>query len=250
VSARVSVIVPCWNDGAFLDEALASVAAQTMRDHETIVVDDGSTDAATRAALDQIDARVLRVRHGGVSAARNAGIAAATGELLCFLDADDRLRPTCFEKCCARFAADPELSFVSFWVHLFGAEEWDWRPTSCDPATLLDECVIATPALVTRDAVVEAGGFDAACALGHEDWDLWLSLVARGRRGAIVPELLFDYRRRPHSRSRLADDSGMYLELLRAQFRKHEALYRAHLADALARKDAAMRGHLDVWGAP
>ena len=91
VTPSVSVIVPCYNGGRFLPQLLASLARQTFRDFEIIIVDDGSTDAATRQALDTLDpsVHVIRQANKGLSAARNAGIAAAAADLVLTLDCDD-----------------------------------------------------------------------------------------------------------------------------------------------------------------
>lgn len=236
----VSVVIPCFNLGQYLQEAVDSVRSQTLKAVELLVVDDGSTDETTRRALEAIEtagANVIRLAHVGVCAARNRGLAAATGSYVCFLDADDRLRPTCLEKAVARLEADPTLSFVSFWLRIFGAEEWDWTPSSCDAVALLGECCVATAAVVRRESLIAIGGFDATSELGHEDWDLWLTLVEKGYQGTILPEILFDYRRRAGSRSEIADSDTVYLALLRERFRKHEALHRAHLAPLLVEKD-------------
>src|ERR1051325_3761742 len=109
---KVSVIITCYDLGRYLDEAVASVLAQTYQDFEIVIVDDGSTDPATQALLADYrrpKTRVIRPAHKGVMAARNLAIASATGEFLCALDADDRLRPTYFEKAIAKFDADPDL---------------------------------------------------------------------------------------------------------------------------------------------
>src|SRR5437763_11165815 len=94
---KISVIVPCYNLGEFLAEAVDSVLAQTCQDFEIVVVDDGSTDGPTNeilATFARPKTRLLRAPHAGLGAARNLGIANSTGEYLCALDADDRLDPT------------------------------------------------------------------------------------------------------------------------------------------------------------
>src|SRR6185503_3763377 len=98
---KVAVIVTCHNLGQYLDEAVASVLAQTYQDFEIVIVDDGSTDATTRALLADYrrpGTRVIHSAHAGFSAARNPAIANSIAAYLCALDADDRLEPTCFEK--------------------------------------------------------------------------------------------------------------------------------------------------------
>jgi hypothetical protein len=98
-------------------------------------------------------------------------------------------------------------------------------------------------ALVRREEVLAVGGYDERMELGHEDWDLWLSIVERGRSGTIVPEILFDYRRRPGSRSAVADRADTYLALFAERITKHAASYRRHLFDVLWEKEILV-GHL------
>src|ERR1019366_6284284 len=96
MSCKVSVIMPCFNHGEFLAEAVASVTEIGRDDVELIVVDDGSTDERTRQEVDKLVAqgiKVIRQENKGVAAARNAGILASQGEFIFPLDADDRLRP-------------------------------------------------------------------------------------------------------------------------------------------------------------
>jgi len=245
---KVSVITPVYDDGAYLAEALSSLAAQTFVDWEHLLVDDGSTDAATVALLDELErrppprTRVLRRSHGGVTRARNAALAEATGTYVTFFDADDRMRPAFLARTVATLEAQPSLGFASVWVRLFGDEEWDWKPEACDLVELLHDCSVATCALVRRSLVE---GYDPSTELGHEDWDLWLSLVARGVEGTIVPELLFDYRRRGGSRSAVADRGETYLGLYRTRVAKHAASYRAHAAALLWKKERAVLWYLD-----
>jgi glycosyltransferase involved in cell wall biosynthesis len=252
MSPRVSVIIPCYDMGRYLDEAVESVLLQTCADFEILVVDDGSTDPETQrllAGYRRPKTRVFRCEHAGVTATRNYGVAQAAGEYLSFVDADDRMGPRCLERCLDRFDADPSLTFVSFWVRLFGEESWDWRQSRCDLLALLGECTVATAALVQRSAVEAVGGFDPAMELGHEDWDLWLSLTERGFVGAIVPEVLFYYRRRSNSRSAVADRGETNLRLFADRVRKHDASYRRFLFDALCEREAQVGSILRAAGA-
>src|SRR5207249_10386848 len=104
--------------------------------------------------------RVLHTAHRGVSAARNVGIANATGTYLCALDADDRLDPGYFEKAVPVLDADPSIAFVSCWLRTFGDEQWEWKPEGCDLPALLWEDTVLTASLVRREAVLAVGGYD------------------------------------------------------------------------------------------
>ncbi len=201
---QVSVVVTCHDLGAFLDEAVDSVLAQTVDDVEIVVVDDGSTDPGTMALLDAYNrprTRVIRTGNRGLPAARNLGVSHASGDYLCMLDADDRLAPRYVERSLQAFAVDPSLAFVSHWLQTFGESNEEWRPRDCDLEALLDRNTVNGAALVRRHAFEAVGGFDEAMRDGLEDWDFWLRLVTKGYRGTIVPEVLHHYRRRAGSMS-------------------------------------------------
>ena len=238
MTPRVSVIVTCFELGDTLEEALASVDDQTFRDFEVLVVDDGSTGSATLAALAGIDparARVLRTANRGLPAARNHGVRHSRGELLCCLDADDRLHPEWLAKAVAAFEHDPGLAFVSHWLRAFGDEEWDWKPTDCGFPALLDVNTVNGAALVRRTAWEAVGGQDEALREGCEDWDFWISLVERGYRGAILPEILFFYRRRSGSMSRALVGEAhrrLYLQLIE----RHPDSFARHLPELWLRR--------------
>jgi glycosyltransferase involved in cell wall biosynthesis len=236
------VIIPCFNHGQYLDEAVDSVLSQTCQDFEILIVNDGSTDPATDALLTgyrRPRTRVIQMPHAGLAAARNLGIANATGEYLCALDADDRLEPTYFEKAVGLLDADSSIGFVSCWLRTFGDEEWDWKPDRCDLPALLWEDTVLTAALVRREAVVAVGGYDTKMPVqGDEDWDLWLTLVEHGYRGAILREVLFNYRRRAGSMSTVAWYGSGHLSLAGYLVTKHWETYRAHLIDVFLHQDA------------
>ena len=111
---RVSVIIPCYNYGRFLPEAVASVQAQTMADLEVIVVDDGSTDETPTVLAGIHDSRVrtIRIANSGISGARNAGLDLATGEFIAFLDADDRWVPEKLERQVRLLDQEPSVGMV------------------------------------------------------------------------------------------------------------------------------------------
>lgn len=239
---KVSVIITCYNLGQYLDEAVESILSQTCQDFEILIVDDGSTDAATEALLADYrrpKTRVIRIAHAGVAAARNVGIANTTGEYLCAMDADDRFESSYLAKAVPVLDGDPSVTFVSCWLRTFGDEAWEWKPERCDLPTLLWEDTVLTASLVRREAVLAIGGYDTAMPVqGDDDWDLWLTLAARGYRGVILPEVLFHYRRRPGSVSSLCWYGPGHLPLARYRVTKHSDTYRAHLLDVLLHQDA------------
>jgi glycosyltransferase involved in cell wall biosynthesis len=233
---RISVLMPCFNHGAFITEAIQSVLDQTIADSEIIVVDDGSSDELTVRTLLELQTprtRVFRTDNRGLPAARNFAAKQATGTLFCALDADDRLAPTWFERALDVLEARPDVAFVSHWLETFGDERWKWTPAACDLPALLARNTVNGAAVVRRTAFEAVGGYDERMRDGCEDWDFWLRLVEQGFSGTIVPEILFYYRRNAASMSRVMTGSDRYERPLRQLVAKHEGVYREHFIDVI-----------------
>jgi glycosyltransferase involved in cell wall biosynthesis len=239
--ARISVLMPCFNHGAFIAEAVNSVRAQTLQDLEIIIVDDGSTDLATRETLARLSApgtTVVTTANHGLPAARNHAARHASGEFYCALDADDKLAPTWFEKAVGVLDSQPNVMFVSHWLETFGDERWTWTPEQCDLPALLARNTVNGAALVRRSAFDAVGGYSEDMREGCEDWDFWLRLVEAGFHGTIIPEVLFYYRRRPDSMSREMLEAQAYRRPLEMLVARHAPAYRAHLTTVLVAKEA------------
>jgi glycosyltransferase involved in cell wall biosynthesis len=236
----ISVLLPCFNDGEWIDEAIASVHAQTYPHFEIVVVDDGSTDPATSETLRRLSGprvRLIDSENRGLPGARNLAARHARGDLFCALDADDRLAPEWFEKGVALLEAHPNVAFVSHWLETFGDERWTWTPGSCELPALLARNTVNGAALVRRAAFEAVGGYAEHMRHGCEDWDFWLRLVEQGYRGEIIPEVLFFYRRRATSMSRVMTQDESYERPLRELVRRHDEAYRAHLVDVILAKE-------------
>ncbi len=237
---RVSVVVTCFNLGAYLGETLDSVRAQTFTDYEICVVDDGSTDQLTIRALEDIgaDVTVVRSPNRGLSAARNLGVSRTSGEFICTVDADDFLAPTLLERSVAWLDAHAGLAFVSHWLEAFGDQTWEWKPERCDLPTLLDVNTLNGAALVRRTAVEAVGGWDESMRDGLEDWNFWIALVERGFCGDIIPEILFRYRQRPDSMSRVNFAGSGHARLYRQLVDRHPDSFSRYLKDLSVRRNA------------
>jgi glycosyltransferase involved in cell wall biosynthesis len=111
-SPTVSVVIPCFNQGHYLREALQSVLAQTLPPAEIVVVDDGSTDNTAAIAREYSKVRCIHQRNRGLASARNAGAAHTTGEHIVFLDADDRLKPDALAIGVRELVAHPACALV------------------------------------------------------------------------------------------------------------------------------------------
>ncbi len=208
----VSVIIPAYNVAPFIAETLASLWAQTRRDFEAIVVNDGSTDE-TEAALAPYRDRIVYIaqRNSGVMAARNAGIAASRGRFIALLDGDDLWEPKFLEMLVGMLEADPGLGAAYPNAVFFGSPNFAGRrhqdvfpvaePVTFDRA-LRRECYIFGSLVFRRAILDDVGAFDESLAgQGAEDFDLWLRMLQRGHRFKFTTEPLAKYRWRHDSLS-------------------------------------------------
>ncbi len=202
---RVSIVVPAWNAAAFIEKTLATVAAQTFRDFELVVVDDGSSDD-TKLVVDRflrtrgVQGRCIRQENKKIAGARNAGIRAAGAELIAFLDHDDLWFPNKLERVVAQFDADPTVDVVCHDENVVKDGELV-RVSRNGPLDsnmyerLLFEGSALSPSATTvkKAKLLEAGLFREDPRFNTvEDYDLWMRL-ARICRMRFLPEILGEY---------------------------------------------------------
>ena len=195
----VSIVIPTWNHGPELMECLKSIAIQTYRPFEVIVVDDGSNDgtvARLKATPTWFDLDLVELGSNiGAAAARNRGALKADGSLLLFVDADAELRPHALERMVQKLHDNPEVDFA-YSSFRFGWKLFRSRPFDAD--ALRQAPYIHTTSLIRRP---KFPGFDESLKK-FQDWDLWLAIVARGGRGVWIPEELFSLKVRREGMSR------------------------------------------------
>jgi glycosyltransferase involved in cell wall biosynthesis len=198
---EVSVVLPTRDRAHLVGRAIRSVLAQTARDLELIVVDDASTDGTAVVVAAFADRRIRALRldaHGGHGRSRNAGLQAAAGEWVAFLDSDDEWRPEKLESQLRR-ARETEATVVycGHRLVLHGPGGPDRGKASSFPegsvlVDLLRGWDPPTSAFTVKRAVLDqVGGFDEQLACSN-DWDLWLRLAVAGHRFAAVPAVLVD----------------------------------------------------------
>ncbi len=246
----VAVVVPCFNHGAFLRDALDSIRAQTHSQIETVIVDDGSTDAETRRTLDELRSQgwsVIRQENQGLAAARNTGVRATNAPYFVPLDADDRISPDFVERLLPALQANPALGYAYSTVEFFGAAQGGWECPPYDPRKLLVENLSVATALVRRSAFDEAGGYQRDMVYGFEDWDFWLALLALGYHGARVEGPRFHYRKHAGG-SMLSETQKRRGEMVHQMIAHHRTLFAQTLELALATKDRMFfQAHQDAW---
>ncbi|MCW5201105.1 glycosyltransferase, partial [Desulfobulbus sp. F4] len=228
---KISVVIPCFNQGHFLEEAVDSVLSQTCRDFEIIIVNDGSTDKETNRLLANYcreKTRVVATSNQGLAAARNNGIREADGKYILPLDADDRIGPAYLEKAAAILDSNSEIGIVYCKGEYFGERSGEWSLPEYSLQQMLLNNVIFCTALFRRIDWEETGGFDTAMQYGWEDYDFWLSLIERGRKVHKIPDFLFYYRIRSESMLRSRSKEQKVLTLTNI-FHKHELLYKKNI---------------------
>ncbi|GAQ77848.1 hypothetical protein KFL_000040480 [Klebsormidium nitens] len=213
-SPRVSVVIPVYNAGKDLPEAVESVVSQTFEDWEIILVNDGSTDdsADVISQLEQRLAPAHRVRvvtkaNGGLADARNAGVHVAAGEWILPLDADDMIEKTFLEKAFSVIEANRTVNLVIADFRGFGDWEYVWGipPFSAEdlPYTNMFHC----SGMFKKSLWAAAGGYPTSTLLGYEDWAFWIAanlatplaphrieedlFLARMRRGSMHRKLMW-----------------------------------------------------------
>lgn len=248
-AARVSIIIPCYNDGKYLPEAVASARAQTHPAIEIIVVDDHSIDPETLTVYERLRGegiQVLQTPAGrkGPSAARNTGIAAATGEYLLPLDADDVIAPAYVSKAVAVLEADPAIGICYCHARFMGLKSGPWKLPPYSFEELLCGNMIFATALFRKADWEKGGGYDERLTVGLEDYALWLRLTDQGAQVHQLKEELFFYRIKAGSRSaRLMQGEG-YARALPMLHASCADIFARH-SDVLLRKIAELNAERD-----
>jgi len=208
----VSVIIPAYNVGAYLADAIESALAQTFSDLEVIVVDDGSSDSTFKVAsgYTRVDrrVRVLQQNNGGISSARNRALRDASGSLVAILDGDDVWLPAYLERQLAILASDPACDIVTGNAWFLGSAldgqparpSPDDRPDPTLARMLEDETAVFIMSVFRRRVYEVIGGFDESLRT-NEDYDFWIRAAIAGFRFRRNDEPLGRYRRRDDSLS-------------------------------------------------
>ena len=193
----ISVVIPCFNDGQYLPETIAKLKLQTYQNFETIVVNDGSTDAFTLQVLEDINRQgttVLHKENGRMSSARNYGVKHASGQMIAPLDADDYFHPQFFEKAIPILEQDNTIAVVTSYMQLFGEVKKISKPRGGNEYNFLFSNQCPACALVRRSSWEAIGGYDEELKNGYEDWEFYIRITQKGWTVHVIPEVLFYYR--------------------------------------------------------
>jgi GT2 family glycosyltransferase len=230
----VSVVIPLFNQGHFLLAAIESVRNAGYPHIEIVVVDDGSTDQQTIEIFDKlIGVTKVRQANAGLSAARNAGIAAAAGRYVVPLDSDDLLSEGFLGPAVDALRRNPDLGYVAGYLRYFGLLNYTHVPAGYVPhLSLVVNTHVRATALFKREALTSIGGYDVELP-AFEDWDLHVRLALAGYPSDILPIEGHRYRRHAESMT-FSSSNAIRRELLQHLMRKHlGSIDHAHACDLL-----------------
>jgi glycosyltransferase involved in cell wall biosynthesis len=250
IDSGITVIIPLFNGEKYIQETLASVAIQSLRPKELIVVNDGSTDSSpdlVRRVEMPFPVQLLHQENGGQSAARNLGARQASGEYLAFLDQDDLWNPNHLERLHLEMLKDPllgwvysdvdEIDRVGKLVTLQFLRTLEAKHPKQSLSQLLGEDMFVLPSsvLVLKKAYDAVGGFDARLS-GCEDDDLFLRIFRAGYRNAFIQEALTKFRVRADSAShskRMSESREIFANKLIDMFPDEPEMERYYIRDCI-----------------
>lgn len=215
----ISIVIPSYNQGQYLEDAIESAYNQTMPALEIIVVDDGSKDDSLEIAqryefrefpMIESPVRVVSQVNKGLASARNTGIMNARGDYILFLDADDILKENAIARVTQEIAQNnPDIVAPSF--KEFGNSDREIILGTFDMNALKQANRLGYFSTIRRSALLEIGGYNPKMKWGWEDWDLWFDLFKRGKTIAVIQDILVMYRVKDRSMIHEANEHAVEL---------------------------------------
>lgn len=238
----ISIVIPCFNDGKYLPDALSGIGEIKDVNYEVIIINDGSTDTLTLDYLEKLDKNtyiVIHQKNKGVSSARNAGIAIARGAYILALDADNMIKPDYVYTGTEFLENNPEFDIFYSDQIRFGITNRIIEVPEFDLISLISNNCVDTCAIFRKEVWETCGGYDENM-VGFEDWELWMRAYIDGFKFYHHPEPLFFYREKSleESLNLQCQIPANYTKLLSYIYAKHSRLIRQTLTDLkLANQD-------------
>lgn len=196
---KVSIIIPCYNQGKYVAEAINSALRQTFKDIEIVCVNDGSTDNSVEI-IKSFENKCKNFiflnneENRGVIYSRNFAIKNCNGTYILPLDADDIIEPTYVEKAVKILDNNLNIGIVYCKAKIFGNYDKYWNLKPFNKSDILYENCIFCSALFRKSDFLKIGGYNNNMKYGCEDYDLWLSFIEQGLEVFQINEILFSYR--------------------------------------------------------
>lgn len=224
----LSVVIPYYNMGKYIDETVNSIKKSLYSKKEIIIVNDGSTDKESISALEKYDndnmVKVINIENGGLANARNVGGKAANGEFIAFLDADDLVEESFYNKAINILNRFDNVSYVYSWVKYFEGSNGAWTTFDIQLPYLLCHNMLNANALIRKNDFIKYGQNRPEMEYGMEDYDMWISLAENKCFGVCIPEFLSYYRVRKDSMAR-GFNANNVLYLTEIITKNHKKLY-------------------------
>jgi glycosyltransferase involved in cell wall biosynthesis len=229
----VSVIIPCYNQGKYIDETIQSVLASTYSNIEIIVVNDGSIDKLTIEILKSKSWKKTTIYHTenkGVCHARNYAIKQSKGEFILPLDADDKISRDYIFEAVQILSDNPKVKVVCCDVEMFGVKKGLYPLPEYSMEMLLAQNTMVVTSMFRRFDFEKTNGYNENMNFGFEDWDFWLNLLKSGGEVHKIEKTHFFYRINRGTRN-----SSISLEkfskLRRQIYENHKDLYSKYFLD-------------------
>jgi len=243
----VSVIIPCYNHGKFIHEALESIINQTYQNFEIIIVDDGSNETNTIKILDNLDfpkTKVYRKINGGPATARNFGIQKSRGQYILTLDADDKFLPTFVEKGVGILENRAEIGMVtSYLVRIYKDRTEKIQLSGGDVSSFVVKNNACASLLFRYCCWEDANGYDENIP-GFEDWDFALSVTKMGWIVYSIPEYLYYYRKIEWSQNHR--DEQIRPEIMKYLTNKHESVFKDNITNVIHSKELQIQRYSKI----
>lgn len=202
---KVSIIIPCYNQGKYIKETLTCVKKQTFTDWECIVMDDGSTDNSELVVKNFIESeprvKYFYQKNAGVCVARNNAVKHAVGDYILFVDSDDLISREFVELCVKELDADTDVKLVSCNFRKFGKYKKNFKVEDFALPKLMGHNLWINACMIRKIDFERVGGYNVKMKDGLEDWDLWLTILEDGGKVKKLEGYHYFYRIRGNSRN-------------------------------------------------
>ena len=204
ITSLVSVVIPCYNQAQYLTETVESVIAQTYKNIEIIIINDGSSDNTEDIALslkNKFNSKIKYIyqENRGVSTARNVAIDSAKGIYILPLDADDTIDKNMVLEC-VNTINNSKFDIIYCHIQCFGDDNRIVRKNPFSENNILYENPIGISSLYSKDVWEAIGGYKSNMSEGYEDWEFWITAYEKGFKFELLNKILMNYRVKSISR--------------------------------------------------
>lgn len=230
--SNVTVVIPCYNDGLYIMEALHSILNQTLKADKIIIIDDGSGQETKKIlkTIQYTNVEIIYQENQGVCKARNNAIQLAETDYILNLDADDYFEPTFVEKAVEVLNKNDKVAAVGCWVKILKNKVLDQEIKKPLGGSVKDFIIInngIASSMFRKKNWEMVSGYDIEMRNGYEDWEFWIAILKHNFEMVILQEPLYTYRQKMQSRNKSALNKYDY-DLRKYIFIKHKELYKEH----------------------